>query len=51
MHSMYRGCIISRNTRAGHYLPWETYVDGFGFCYADTLDGIRELIRHHGGQS
>jgi hypothetical protein len=44
-HSIYRGCHIYRNTKGGHALPWEAYVDGRGFVYADTLTGIRELIR------
>lgn len=43
-HSTYRGCNISRNTRPGPYLRWETYaVDHF--VYADTLAGIKEAIR------
>jgi len=47
LHSTYYGRNIYRNGSArffGMRLPWETYL-GDRFAYADTLDGIRELIR------
>jgi hypothetical protein len=43
MH-IYRGCNITRATSAGFALPWSAYVNGH-FVYADTLAGVKELIR------
>lgn len=43
----YRGCNIYRRTGVVlNGLRWESYVGG-RFVYADTLAGIRELIRHY----
>jgi hypothetical protein len=30
---------------SGSNLPWEAYINGKGFVYADTLTGIRRMIR------
>lgn len=40
----YRGVNISHSTQVGYKLPWSAYVGG-RFVYADTLDGIKALIR------
>ena len=42
-HSIYKGCNIYRNFQPNK-LPWTAYC-GNGWCYADTLAGIKELIR------
>ena len=41
---IYLGCNIERKTSPGYALPWSAYVNGH-FVYADTLAGIKELIR------
>ena len=43
-HSRYRRCFIYRNTLAGSRLRWSAFTP-FGSVAADTLDGIRRLIR------
>jgi hypothetical protein len=41
---VYMNCNINRSTTPGYALPWSAYVNGH-FVYADTLAGIKELIR------
>lgn len=43
-HSEYFGCIISKKDSFGYSLKWESYVNG-SFVYADTLSGIKQMIR------
>jgi len=38
----YYGCTIWRTWPSGY---WEAFVSGHGTCYADTLAGIKRLIR------
>jgi hypothetical protein len=40
----YKGCSVSRVCKHGAQFHWESYVDGGGFLYADTLAGLKELI-------
>ena len=40
----YMGCNVTRSSTPGYALPWSAYVNG-RFVYADTLTGIKELIR------
>jgi hypothetical protein len=41
----YRGAIIRRFSKPSSPFRWESFVAGHGFLYADTLAGMRELIR------
>jgi hypothetical protein len=44
----YRGCYLEYGYTApftGMYWQWSTYVDGHGGLYADTLTGIKALVR------
>jgi len=43
MVRLYRGCVITETRKQG-VLPWGAYV-GDRFVYADTLAGIKRLIR------
>jgi hypothetical protein len=45
-HSTYFGVFIWRKTTPGYQLPWTAVVNG-DMLAADTLAGIRELIREH----
>ena len=40
----YYGCFIYRQTEPGYKLPWYTIAPSLA---ADTLDGIKELVRNH----
>lgn len=42
-YSTYKDCIIYRQYN-GYRLPWVSYINGM-FVYADTLAGIKKLIR------
>lgn len=44
MHSTYRGATIYRQW-GGYALPYTAWIDGKGTRAADTLAGIRQLIR------
>lgn len=46
----YYGAHIHRASPNGSGIRWETYAGG-RFLRADTLSGIRELIRHYGGHN
>jgi hypothetical protein len=48
-HSAYRGASIYRNTEPGYRLRWTALCFGKRFA-ADTLDGIRRLIREDSSQ-
>lgn len=41
-HHTYKGCLITPSTSV--HWRWESWCDGA--IYADTLSGMRELIRH-----
>ena len=40
----YRGVLITYSSAVGYRLPWSAYVGG-RFVYADTLNGIKAMIR------
>lgn len=40
----YRGVLITYSSAVGYRVPWSAYVGG-RFVYADTLDGIKAMIR------
>lgn len=44
LHSRYMGATIYRQC-GGHALPYTAWIDGHGTKAADTLAGIRRLIR------
>lgn len=44
-HSTYFGCDIWRQW-GGSALPWIASIEGHGTKAADTLAGLRDLIRH-----
>lgn len=43
-HSEYFGCDIFKKDTFGHSLKWSSYVKD-SFVYADTLSGIKRMIR------
>jgi hypothetical protein len=45
-HSTYFGANIAREEFSPYGLPWSTYADD-RFMFADTLQGIRRLIREN----
>jgi len=45
----YMGCNVTRSSTPGYALPWSAYVNG-RFVYADTLTGIKEMIREEVGK-
>lgn len=46
---MYYGVNIMHSTTVGYMVPWSAYVAG-RFVYADTLDGIKAMIREGVGK-
>ena len=44
LHSTYYGADIYRQW-GGHALPWTAWIDGKGTRAADTLEGVKALIR------
>jgi hypothetical protein len=40
----YMGCLLERDSSPGYRLPWSAYT-GETFLYADTLAGLKELVR------
>jgi hypothetical protein len=44
MSRQYFGHTLTRNDTPGSRLRWSAYVNG-SFVYADTLAGIRQLVR------
>lgn len=45
MSRIYKGWIITRNTSPGHALRWSAWESGKGRLAADTLIGLKRLIR------
>lgn len=45
-HSVYKGFNIMRNVQLGHRLRWTAWSYATGTLAADTLAGIKELIRN-----
>ena len=45
----YMGRLLERDSSPGYRLPWSAYT-GETFLYADTLAGLKELIRHAKGK-
>jgi hypothetical protein len=43
-HSDYKGATIYRQ-HGGYALPWTAFISGQGTLAADTLAGIKQLIR------
>jgi hypothetical protein len=43
----YRGVEIERAGLNGSGIRWVAFIPGHGFLRADTLDGVRELIREY----
>ena len=45
-HSTYFGVNITRETNSPYCLQWSAYAND-RFVFADTLEGIRQLIREN----
>lgn len=45
----YMGCLLERDSSPGYRMPWSAYT-GETFLYADTLAGLKELVRKAKGK-